>query len=204
MSADEGTQLLQNTVPGTFLIRDSSDPKYYFSLSMQRGVKVLGGTDNCNEADIGPTSIRIHFVNGKFQLDAEDRIRNIMPEFSNVVDLVQHYVMKSVCDLQPLPEKSALIDTNEVFQNAASQTLWVDSSGKFYQTIFLSYPLYKKDQTLTLSHICRLSINKSISSRVSKDSSGNGIEDIGYLGSIKSLNLPVRMKHYLEEYPNII
>ena len=171
---------------------------------MQRGVKVLGGTDGCNEADIGPTSIRIHFVNGKFQLDAEDRIRSIMPEFSNVVDLVQHYVMKSVCDLHPLPEKSALIDTNEVFQNTASQTLWVDSSGKFYQTIFLSYPLYKKDQTLTLSHICRLSINKSITSRVPKDSSGNGIENIGYVSSIKSLNLPVRMKDYLEEYPNVI
>merc|ERR1739847_234185 len=75
--------LLSDTAPGTFLISDSSDPKYWFSLSMQRGNNV-GGTGN--KENSGPTSIRIHFVNGRFQLDAEDRIRNIMPEFDTIID----------------------------------------------------------------------------------------------------------------------
>lgn len=201
MKADESTTLLSDTVPGTFLVRDSSDPKYWFSLSMQRGNNVGGAG---NKENTGPTSIRIHFVNGKFQLDAEDRIRNIMPEFDTIIDLIQYYVSTSLNELKKVEEANSTIDKTKSFQNAKSQTLWVDSSGKLYQTIFLAYPLYKKDQTQSLSHMCRLTINSSIVSKITNEFTGNIYSRNQYLDSITKLDLPVRIQSFLEEYPNII
>jgi hypothetical protein len=203
MKADESTTLLNDTAPGTFLLRDSSDPKYWFSLSMQRGNN-LG--DAGNKENSGPTSIRIHFVNGKFQLDAEDRIRNIMPEFDTIIDLIQYYVSTSLRELKKVEEGNSTNpnDKNKSFQNAKSQTLWVDSSGKLYQTIFLAYPLYKKDHTQSLSHRCRLTINSSIVSKITNEFTGNIYDRNQYIDSISKLNLPVRIQSFLEEYPNII
>jgi len=202
MRADESTALLCDKAPGTFLLRDSSDPKYWFSLSMQRG-NIVG--ENGNKENSGPTSIRIHFVNGKFQLDAEDRIRTIMPEFDTIVDLVQYYVSTSLHKLKQI-QQSDLIPSEEKkgFQNAKSNTLWVDSSGKLYQTIFLAYPLYKKEATPSLSHLCRLSINTAIVSNITKEFSENIYENKQYLESTSKLDLPFRIRTYLKEYPNVI
>merc|ERR1711902_25734 len=137
------------------------------------------------------TSIRIHFVNGKFQLDAEDRIRSLMPEFDTIIDLVQFYVSTSLYELKQV-------------QNAKSKTLWVDSSGKLYQTIFLAYPLYKKDTPQSLSQICRLSINKSIVSKITNNFSDNIYQNQQYHESISTLNLPGRIQEFLHEYPNTV
>jgi len=204
MKADESTALLNNTAPGTFLVRDSSDPKYWFSLSMQRGNNFGEGANNENS---GPTSIRIHFVNGKFQLDAEDRIRNIMPEFDTIIDLVQYYVSTSLHELKKVEEANSTksqTDQNKSFQNAKSKTLWVDSSGKLYQTIFLAYPLYKKDHVQSLSHMCRLTINSSVVSNITNEFRENIYGQNQYLDSISKLNLPIRIQTFLEEYPNIL
>jgi len=204
MRADESTALLADTKPGTFLIRDSSDPKYWFSLSMQRGK-----TTNNNIAspeNSGPTSIRIHFVNGKFQLDAEDRIRSLMPEFDTIIDLVQFYITSSLNALKQVQKgkSSKENEDDKILANAKAKTLWVDSSGKLYQTIFLAYPLYKKDSPQSLSQICRLSINKSIVAKITKDFSDNIYQKREYLDSVSKLNLPVRIQEFLEEYPNTV
>ena len=53
--------------------------RFLYSLSVQRG------------PDEGPTSVRIHFSQGKFRLDAEDKIQHLMPAFKSVVDLVEYY-----------------------------------------------------------------------------------------------------------------
>jgi len=202
--ADESTALLADTKPGTFLVRDSSDPKYWFSLSMQRG-----NTTNSNIAspeNSGPTSIRIHFVNGKFQLDAEDRIRSLMPEFDTIIDLVQFYITSSLNALKQVQngKSSKENEDDKILANAKSKTLWVDSSGKLYQTIFLAYPLYKKDSPQSLFQICRLSINQSIVSKITKDFSENNYQKQQYLDSVSKLNLPGRIQEFLEEYPNTI
>merc|ERR1711913_101983 len=125
----------------------------------------------------GPTSIRILCVNGKFKLDSEDKIRNMMPEFSTIIDLVQYYVLSSLQELSKLQIAQNTIPNNESksFQNAKSKTLWVDCSGKLYQTIFLAYPLYKKDN-----------INYQ------------------YLESLSMLKLPSRIQEFLQEYPNFL
>lgn len=81
LSWQASSSLLANTSPGTFLVRDSQHPGCHFSLSVQRSRE-------------GPTSIRIQFVAGKFFLDAEERIRDAMPRFSSVGELVQHYLSR--------------------------------------------------------------------------------------------------------------
>jgi len=204
MRADESTALLADTEPGTFLVRDSSDPKYWFSLSMQRGN--AKGNDICSQENSGPTSIRIHFVNGKFQLDAEDRIRSLMPEFDTIIDLVQFYVSTSLYELKQVQKATVSSEDGDIksFQNAKSKTLWVDSSGKLYQTIFLAYPLYKKDSPQSLSQICRLSINKAIVSKITNNFSDNIYKNQQYHESISTLNLPGRIQEFLHEYPNTV
>ena len=84
MTSPEAKKLLKDRDVGTFVIRDSSDPKYLYSVS----VKTPRGT----------TSVRIIYYKGYFQLDCEDRIRNKMPKFDCVVKLVDFYVRLSLSD----------------------------------------------------------------------------------------------------------
>lgn len=74
----QSAELLRDSEPGTFLVRDSSDPRFLFSLSVQ--------------TERGPTSVRLHYVHGLFRLDAEARLASVMPVFDCIVRLVQHYV----------------------------------------------------------------------------------------------------------------
>jgi len=74
----ESSILLQNTRQGTFLVRDSQDPKFLYSLSLQRSKE-------------GPTSVRISFCEGKFSLDADPAIRRMIPQFESIGSLISHY-----------------------------------------------------------------------------------------------------------------
>ncbi|XP_062581013.1 suppressor of cytokine signaling 2-like [Saccostrea cucullata] len=76
-SSQEAKSLLRKEPVGTFLIRDSSDPKYLYSLS----VKTSRGT----------TSVRILYHKGQFQLDSDERISAKMPKFDSAVRLVDFY-----------------------------------------------------------------------------------------------------------------
>lgn len=66
---------------GTFLVRDSMDPRFLFSLSVQ--------------TERGPTSVRLFYANGYFRFDAQPHLQPVMPQFPCVVELVQHYVTQS-------------------------------------------------------------------------------------------------------------
>ena len=66
---------------GTFLVRDSSDARYLYALSLQ--------------TDKGPTSVRIHYSSSGFRLDASNTgMADHLPRFRTVLDLVDHYVAK--------------------------------------------------------------------------------------------------------------
>merc|ERR1711915_1018585 len=80
MSWQESSQLLNNSEEGTFLVRDSSDPRFMYSLSFQRAK---------NE---GPTSVRIGLQDGRWSLDSDKTIRHLMPSFSNLNMLIEYYV----------------------------------------------------------------------------------------------------------------
>lgn len=118
------------TSPGTFLVRDSSDPRFLFSLSVQ--------------TDRGPTSVRIHYVNGHFRLDAEPRLAPAMPVFVCVVSLIEHYVRF----------------TDSRRNESSKGQVWIDCAGQMYSNILLVKPLYQKERFPSLQHLARLSINR--------------------------------------------
>lgn len=127
LSWQQATNKLKSTPVGTFLIRDSSDPMHLFSLSVQ--------------TERGPTSIRIHYSDGEFKLDAEDLLAAKMPSFPCVVALVDHYVNLSQTD-------------------KAKAHVWLDVMGRRDCHIQLRRPLYH--QVPQLQHLCRLVINGQV------------------------------------------
>ncbi|XP_071536204.1 uncharacterized protein [Panulirus ornatus] len=78
LSWREAETLLQSTSLGTFIVRDSADTRFLYSLSVQ--------------TERGPTSVRIHYTGGKFRLDCESHMTSTIPEFSHVISLVEHYI----------------------------------------------------------------------------------------------------------------
>ncbi|XP_014261519.1 suppressor of cytokine signaling 2-like isoform X2 [Cimex lectularius] len=124
----ESMSILASTKPGTFLVRESSDPRYLFSLSVQ-GLK-------------GPVSVRIHYVNGYFRLDAEPALGPVIPFFDCVVKLVEYYIYTS--------NNSRSCNTEHVF---------VDWTGHNYSHILLRKPLYQRTKFPSLKHLARLRIN---------------------------------------------
>ena len=87
LSHTESDALLENTAPGTFLVRASQQPGCFYSLSVK--------------SRTGPTSIRINYLpaatggRGLFRLDAEELIRNMVNTFPSVVELVEFYLASS-------------------------------------------------------------------------------------------------------------
>ncbi|XP_048745966.2 suppressor of cytokine signaling 2-like [Ostrea edulis] len=69
--------LLQKETEGTFLIRDSSDSRYLYSLSVKTGRDA--------------TSVRILYRKGKFRMDCDESSRVKMPTFDSAVGLVDFY-----------------------------------------------------------------------------------------------------------------
>lgn len=135
----ESTHLLKNTEEGTFLVRDSADPRFLFTLSVQRAAKD------------GPTSVRIHFSHGKFRLDADQAIEHRMPVFDSVNELVEHY-------------QSAGQKTGQKSAKSQFDHLWVDNRGQLYSPILLKQPLMK--EVPTLKHLARMAVHKSLKSQV--------------------------------------
>ena len=78
LSAAEASRKLSPCAVGTFLLRDSSDRRFLFALSVQ--------------TRSGPTSVRLARDDaGRFRLDCDRSQRPVMPAFPSVVDLVRHY-----------------------------------------------------------------------------------------------------------------
>lgn len=65
LDSNAARALLQHSPEGTFLVRDSSDPKFLFALT----VKTVRG----------PTSVRVEYFRGHFQLDCEDDMKRKLP-----------------------------------------------------------------------------------------------------------------------------
>ena len=79
VSFDEAKVLLRRHPVGTFLLRDSSDERFPFALSVQ--------------TRRGTTSIRIVCeCGGRFRLDCEPEQVHMMPTFDCVIALIQFYV----------------------------------------------------------------------------------------------------------------
>lgn len=159
LSWQDSATILMSTSPGTFLVRDSSDPRFLFSLSVQ--------------TERGPTSVRLHYVNGNFRLDAEPKLAPAMPVFDCVVKLVEYYV--NVTNGRK-PSSTSV---------KCKEQVWVDCTGHTYSSILLTRPLYQKDRFPSLQHLARLAINR--------------LTQNGHY--VPTYSLPVTLNRYLNEYP---
>ena len=179
LSWQESAEALQSTAPGTFLVRDSSDPKFLFSLSVQ--------------TDRGPTSVRLHYVCGQFRLDAETRLAPQMPLFDCVVQLVEYYIEATKDSAKAAVGEGKWSKGNHMRHK---EQVWVDANGHMYSHILLTTPLYKKQHLPSLQHLARLAINKSLKAATPKKLSSNRTSL-----AVNQLPLPTLLTDYLKEYP---
>ncbi|XP_014869320.1 PREDICTED: suppressor of cytokine signaling 2-like [Poecilia mexicana] len=81
LTANEAKEILQNSSEGSFLLRDSSQRDFLFTISAMTSA--------------GPTNLRIEFRHGKFKLDSVVLVKPKLKQFDSVVHLVEHYVQLS-------------------------------------------------------------------------------------------------------------
>ncbi|KAJ8411387.1 hypothetical protein AAFF_G00173930 [Aldrovandia affinis] len=81
LTANEAKEILQDAAEGTFLLRDSSQRDYLFTISAMTSA--------------GPTNLRIEYKEGKFKLDSVVLVKPKLKQFDSVVHLVEHYVLLS-------------------------------------------------------------------------------------------------------------
>ncbi|XP_048865057.1 suppressor of cytokine signaling 2 [Brienomyrus brachyistius] len=81
LTANEAKKILQDASEGTFLVRDSSQQDYLFTISAMTSA--------------GPTNLRIEYKDGKFKLDSVVLVKPKLKQFDSVVHLVEHYVLLS-------------------------------------------------------------------------------------------------------------
>ncbi|XP_012273464.1 uncharacterized protein LOC105695960 isoform X2 [Orussus abietinus] len=78
LSWQQSENLLKEAPVGRWLLRDSSDSRYTFAVSVQTAR--------------GPTSVRVHYFLGRFRLDAESRLALAMPLFECPIKMLEYYV----------------------------------------------------------------------------------------------------------------
>ncbi|XP_015117387.1 uncharacterized protein LOC107041377 [Diachasma alloeum] len=81
LSWQQSETILKNSDVGRWLLRDSSDSRYAFAVSVQ--------------TTRGPTSVRILHSFGRFRLDAEPTIAHAMPTFDCPIKMLEYYVQYS-------------------------------------------------------------------------------------------------------------
>ena len=78
LNSAEAKQTLKLCPVGTFIVRNSSDPRYLYTVSVK--------------TKRGPTSIRIFYDKGQFSLDADEKSKSKMPKFSSLLELLDYYI----------------------------------------------------------------------------------------------------------------
>lgn len=135
MTMDEARLRLTGYPVGTFLLRDSSDPRFLFSLSIQ--------------TRRGTTSIRVVYEGGLFRLDSDPDQSYLMPTFDCVLNLIRHYVRLSagrrLASVESPPTNSYVLR---------------ESTGRRDTPVLLRRPL--ETTPASLAHSCRKSIHHSL------------------------------------------
>ncbi|XP_078129878.1 suppressor of cytokine signaling 2 [Sander vitreus] len=133
LTANEAKEILQDASEGTFLVRDSSQRDYLFTISAMTSA--------------GPTNLRIEYKHGKFKLDSVVLVKPKLKQFTSVVHLVEHYVQ-----LSRASDKAAAA--------AAAAAVAVASNSQPNGTVqlLLTRPVYTA--TPALQHLCRIAINR--------------------------------------------
>lgn len=159
MSSQQSKQALMKSEVGTFLVRDSSDPNFLFSVSVR--------------TPRGPTSVRVSYFNGMFQLDCDVNIKSTVPRFESVAALVDYYVRLGL-------------------NTEKHKCRWLESSGRKDLPIVLKKP--KTNAMLDLRHLCRLTINRSLPFTLNQSEITRNIDKLG---------LPKPLTEYIKYYPHL-
>ncbi|XP_033214733.1 uncharacterized protein LOC117171486 [Belonocnema kinseyi] len=81
LSWKQSQELVKGASVGSWLIRDSSDKRFTFTVTVQ--------------IPKGATSVRVHHYRGQFRFDAVARFATIMPLFDCPIKMIEYYVMYS-------------------------------------------------------------------------------------------------------------
>ena len=127
---------LRDCQPGTFLLRNSSDPTRLFSLS----VKTKRGT----------TSIRIQIHNGLFSLESDPTSSSPTPSSDCVVKLVECYVKAR--------EEKAARKRQETGRSSLDKFVLLETTGRMDTPLTLERGL--TTQPHSLAHLSRLAFNR--------------------------------------------
>lgn len=143
ISALKAKVLLRDQPVGKFLVRDSSDSRHLFTITLV--------------TTTGITNVRIVLCEGLYSVDKKDTYtteRNIeefqqysSPRFDCVVKMIFYYMLV----------------TRKVLQGDSSETLENTRTAKF----LLWSPLYK--EVASLQHLCRKALNKQLLANGIKD-----------------------------------
>ncbi|CAL8385992.1 unnamed protein product [Boreogadus saida] len=149
LTAHEAKEILHDAPEGTFLLRDSSQRDYLFTISAMTSA--------------GPTNLRIEFKDGKFKLDSVVLIKPKLRQFDSVVLLVEHYVQLSRNSAKAGGrDGGAKTGGGAAADNPAAAAAAAAPSGTMPSgtvQLLLTKPVYTAAPAL--QHLCRVSINRS-------------------------------------------
>lgn len=181
MSIGEATERLSRWPVGSFLLRDSSDPRYLFSVSIQ----------TCR----GTTSIRMAYRSGLFRLDCSPDQEHLMPTFDCALRLVTHYVRLCAASVASAASSSSAADRRNDAQQTSKRNghsyVLLESSGRKDTPVLLTKPY--RAQPASLGHLCR----RTVHSRLTL----GGCGDSGRDAAVDRLHLIPSLKTYLKDYP---
>lgn len=140
LTASEAKDILQDSPEGTFLLRDSTQRDYLFTISAMTSA--------------GPTNLRIEFKEGKFKLDSVVLVKPKLKQFDSVVHLVEYYVKLSRTSCQA---SQGQFQAQRQVQSSSQVPISPSPNGTVQ--LLLTKPAYAAMPSL--QHLCRISINKS-------------------------------------------
>uniref|UniRef100_H2YJG2 Suppressor of cytokine signaling 2 n=1 Tax=Ciona savignyi TaxID=51511 RepID=H2YJG2_CIOSA len=180
ISGQDAKRKLRGTPPGTFLLRDSADPRFLYSLSLM--------------TKSGPTSIRIVYNGGRFRFDSErDDVtsesrhpRSDTERRSCVVHMILRYTEYLRRHNELCNNSAATSRGDEKSDRGQFMCYWMDNGGRREIPVLLTHPLPKK--LISLQHSTRICLNKKYR-----------IWETPEL--VDKFPLPVLMKSYIKKYP---
>ncbi|XP_076153012.1 suppressor of cytokine signaling 2 [Alosa pseudoharengus] len=138
LTANEAKEILADSPEGTFLVRDSSQRDYLFTISAMTAA--------------GPTNLRIEYADGKFKLDSVVLVKPKLKQFDSVVHLVEHYVKLSRTSCKAGQGQGQ-------GPGPGSGAAPLGSNNNVTVQLLLTKPAYAA--TPSLQHLCRIAINRS-------------------------------------------
>jgi len=182
MSMDAATERLAGRAVGAFLLRDSADRRYLFSLSVQ----------TCR----GTTSIRLSYRSGLFRLDCSADQEHLMPTFDCPLRLLAHYVRLCSTGAGGGPRPASEPRRRGDVRRHRHGYVLLESSGRRDTPVLLVRPY--RERPSSLAHLCRRTVHRALADggRADHDDSAAAAA-----AAVDRLQLQPSLKTYLKLYP---